>query len=298
MTDTATTDTAMTDTAMTDTATTDTATTDTATRTAPRFATRPRIAELSSVGAGDSGGANLPSTEDMTITGRVAPVEFGLVAFDLYRDIHKGIRTELFAVTADAGRLDPSDQDGRMALSCQVSSMIELLVGHAEHEDGAIQPVLEAELPVLAELVEKDHVWLEVRMEDLAEMAEDAIVAPQSELRPRLHQLYLELASFTSAYLRHQDMEERVIMPSLELAIGVPAVIGIHEAIIGSIPPEEMVRSLALMLPALNLDDRAEMLGGMQAGAPPEAFSGVWNLVGSVLDTADHTALARRLGLH
>ena len=32
-------------------------------------------------------------------------------------------------------------------------------------------------------------------------------------------------------------------MPSLELAIGVPEVIRIHEAIIGAIPPEEMARS-------------------------------------------------------
>ena len=241
--------------------------------------------------------ADLPSISDMTITGRTPEVEFGLVAFDLYRDIHKGIRTELFAVTTEAGRLDPWDRDGRAALSCQVRSMIGLLVGHAEHEDGAIQPVLEAQLPVLAELVEKDHVWLEDRMEDLAEMADDTLDAPQHELRPRLHQLYLELASFTSAYLRHQDMEERVIMPSLEVAIGVPAVIGIHEAIIGSIPPQEMARSLALMLPAMNLDDRAEMLGGMRAGAPPEVFSDVWNLVGSVLEPADHSALARRLEL-
>ena len=31
------------------------------------------------------------------------------VTFDIYRDIHKGIRAELFAVTHAAGRVDPHD---------------------------------------------------------------------------------------------------------------------------------------------------------------------------------------------
>jgi len=87
--------------------------------------------------------------------------------------------------------------------------------------------------------------------------------------------LYLDLASFVSSYLEHQDMEERVVMPALEQAIGVEAVIGIHGAILGSIPPDELMRSLALMLPAMNVDDRTELLGGMRAAAPPEAFAAV-----------------------
>ena len=58
-----------------------------------------------------------------------------------------------------------------------------------------------------------------------------------------------------------------------------------------------MARSLAVMLPAMNLDDRAELLGGMRAGAPAEVFQGVWSLAGSVLAPADRAALATRLDL-
>jgi hypothetical protein len=35
----------------------------------------------------------------------------------------------------------------------------------------------------------------------------------------------------------------------------------------------------------------------MRDGAPAEVFEGVWGLAGSVLDPADHTALAKRLGI-
>ena len=45
------------------------------------------------------------------------------------------------------------------------------------------------------------------------------------------------------------------------------------------------------------LRDRVELLGGMRQSAPPEAFAGVWSLVGTMLEPADHMALARRLDL-
>lgn len=219
------------------------------------------------------------------------------VALDIYRDIHKAIRTELFAVTTEAGSLDAAQGIGRAALASHVGAVVDLLVGHAEHEDGAIQPVLEAELPNLAERVGADHHALEATMADLREMAAEvaALAAPQP--RAQVHRLYVALAAFTSDYLAHQDVEERVVMPALQQAVGVEAVGAIHGAILSSIPPDEMARSLALMIPAMNIDDRAELLGGMRAGAPAEVFAGVWSLTQSVLDPTDAVDLAQRLGL-
>jgi len=229
---------------------------------------------------------------DLPITSPLAPV-----AFDLYRDIHKAIRVELFAVTSAAGRLDSGQGIARAGIASHVTDVVELLVSHAEHEDGAIQPALETHLPELAERVEVDHLTLEARMVDLTEMAQEAAVLDVADPGAKIHRLYLALASFTSDYLVHQDVEERVIMPALEAAVGVEEVVGIHQAILASVPPDEMGRSLALMFPAMNLDNRAELLGGMRAGAPAEVFEGVWGLAGSVLDPADLSALAHRLDI-
>ena len=124
----------------------------------------------------------------------------------------------------------------------------------------------------------------------------DAADATGDDQRRLGHLLYLELAAFTSAYLVHQDVEERVVMPALEQALGFDAVLGIHVAILSSIPPDEMGRSLAFMLPAMNLDDRTDMLMGMRMSAPPEAFDAVVGLARSVLEPADFGALAARLG--
>lgn len=228
----------------------------------------------------------------MTITDpQPGRLDVPAVAVDLYRDIHKGIRSELFAVTERAGNLDPADAEGRAALAAHLHGLARLLVEHAEHEDAHVQPALEAHLPALAEKIAADHHAIDARIVTLEELADAAAG------RVELHRLYLEVASFAGAYLEHQDVEERVVMPALEAAIGVEATGAIHGAIVGSIPPDEMARSLAVMLPAMNVDDRAELLGGMQANAPAEVFAGVWSLAGSVLDAGDHRALARRLGL-
>lgn len=242
-----------------------------------------------------TGSGGRTGTDGMTITGRLP--EFGLVAADLYRDIHKAIRAELFSLAGTAGGLDPSDPDGRAALADHVRSVVEQLTSHAEHEDRVIQPVVEQHLPALAEIIAVDHHSLEERMDGLLEMAAAAVVAPRAELRARVHHLYLELSSFTGAYLHHQDVEERVVMPGLEAAVGVDAVLEMHEAIVSSIPPEEMARSLAVMLPAMNVEDRVEMLGRMRAAAPAEAFDAVWRLAGSVLTVPDRIAVATRLSI-
>jgi hypothetical protein len=105
------------------------------------------------------------------------------------------------------------------------------------------------------------------------------------------------LGSFVSDYLAHQDYEELVVMPALSIAIGVDELEATEQALIASIPPDEMATALALMLPAMNIEDRVEMLGGMQLGAPPEVFAGVCGLAQSVLEPADYAALATRLGI-
>jgi len=231
----------------------------------------------------------------MTITEQPTRTNFEIVALDLYRDIHKGIRSELFGVTLEAGRLDPSVRARRVDLAGRIRSAVDLLASHADHEDRAVQPAIEQHLPAYAETIATEHVAIEARMDTLVAMAVDAVDAVDGHAA--IHRLYLELASFTANYLQHQDFEERVVMPALDVAIGVPAVAEIHGAIIGSIPPDEMAQSLALMIPAMNVDNRAELLGGMKANAPAEVFEGVWGLTNSVLSDTDVRALAARLGI-
>jgi hypothetical protein len=225
--------------------------------------------------------------------------DFRLVPVDLYRDIHKGLRAELFAMTESAGNADASCERDRAAVTDHVVSMAALLESHAHHEDLAIDPVLETHLPPLAELIAADHVAFESRFASIADLAGEFAQASPDRGARRLGQLlYLDLAGFVGDYLRHLDVEERVVMPAIEEAIGFDGVLDVHGAIVGSIPPDEMARSLAFMLPAMNADDRFEMLAGMRMGAPAEVFAGVVDLAQSVLRADQHRNLVARLGVH
>jgi Hemerythrin HHE cation binding domain len=225
----------------------------------------------------------------------ITPSRLRPVAVDLYRDIHKGIRSELFSLVVEAGRVDPADDCDAAALTSQVHRTVQLLVDHAEHEDGVIQPILELHAPALAARVADDHLSLEWRLGGLGVLATEA--SASRNRRALLHELYIELAAFTADYLRHQDIEEREVGPTLEEAVGVDGVIALHMAIIGNMAPQQLISGLAVMFPAMNVDDRTELLGGMKATAPAEAFEGVWSLAGSVLSADDHRALAARLSL-
>jgi hypothetical protein len=221
---------------------------------------------------------------------------FRLVAFDLYRDVHKGIRAELFALTASAGNLDHTNPVAWAAFAGHVDAVASMLTLHAEHEDTHIGPVLQEHQGSVASLVVTDHETLDASFQAVVDAAHAGNDAAAGVHRRIAHFAYLELAAFTAAYLSHQSLEERVIMPLLENAIGVEAVLGIHTAIIQSIPPDELARDLTLMLPAMNVEDRAELLAGVRATAPDEAFQAILGLARSVLAPMDFDAVATRIG--
>jgi hypothetical protein len=219
------------------------------------------------------------------------------VVLDMYRDIHKGIRHELFSVTTTAGSIDPGDREALVAFGGRVHTLTRFLASHAHHEDEFVQPLIEAHVPALAERIIVDHGTLDAQMASLEVLADRAVDAARSERRGLVHRLYLGLGDFTSRYLAHQDLEEIEVMPALSAEVGPDELAAVEQALLASIPPEEMGPALAIMLPAMNLEDRADMLGGMQAGAPPQVFAGVSELARSVLAPSDWSALAARLGI-
>jgi len=94
----------------------------------------------------------------VTLTDQPALRPFTTVVHDIYRNVHKGIRSDLFTVTHTAGRIDPGDRLARVELADQIGRSVARLELHAHHEDAVILPALEAHLPDLAETIASDHV--------------------------------------------------------------------------------------------------------------------------------------------
>jgi hypothetical protein len=219
------------------------------------------------------------------------------VTFDMYRNIHKGIRNGLFGVTLAAGQVDPHDADAVRGLAERWTDLVSVLVAHAEHEDEFVQPVIERFEPSYAIEIAEAHPRLEAQMAELEVLADRATDACAKQARVLTHRLYLGLASFTAEYLQHQEFEEFEVMVMLSQHLTFDELLAIDNAIVASIPPDMMAKSAALMLPAMNIEDQVELYEGARAGVPPEVFAGMVALGESVLDPVRYQLLAQRLGI-
>jgi hypothetical protein len=141
----------------------------------------------------------------------------------------------------------------------------------------------------------EDHIALEKQMACIEVLSDHIVDALATERRQLTHRLYLALASFTAEYLQHQAFEELEIAPAFAGFVSADELVAIDRAIVASIPPEQMAIGLSLMLPAMNIEDRSEMLAGMKHGAPPQVVAGVQALAQSVLAPSDYAALAVRV---
>lgn len=219
------------------------------------------------------------------------------VSYDIYRNVHKGIRNTMFSVTAELGRLDPDDLPACRAFAARFAELHEFLRHHAVHEDAHLDDAIEQSIPGYAASIGAAHVVLEVHIERVARLLAAADSATGKLRRDAFHAAYLELAAFVGEYLRHQDDEERVVMRALDATFSAETLAALDAAIVASIPPDLMGRFLAIMLPAMNVCDRCELLADIRAHAPTEAFAGIWAVASRVLTPRDYLQIATRLGL-
>jgi hypothetical protein len=217
------------------------------------------------------------------------------VTFDIYRDIHKGIRNGLFSVTLAAGEVDPEDQVAIQALAQRWTDLVGVLVAHAEHEDAFVQPAIERFAPAYAAEIAEVHPRLEAQMAELEVLADRATDACPDQVRMLTHRFYLGLASFTAEYLQHQEFEEFEVMVMLSQHLTFDELLAIDNAIVASIEPDMMAKSAALMLPAMNIADQTELFEGARLGVPPEVFQGILMLAESVLEPERYQTLRTRL---
>jgi hypothetical protein len=226
----------------------------------------------------------------------VAPVVIDrLVSYDIYRNVHKGIRVEMFAVATELGSLDPDDTAACRRFASRFRILELLLTKHAMHEDLHLESAIAEALGDRAAQLAVAHVMLESQVERIGRIVDAALTAAGPDRRAGLHMAYLELAAFVGAYLQHQDDEERIVMRALDAAFPTAALAQLDAAIVASISPEILGQFLAIMLPAMNVLDRCELLAEIRAHAPAEAFAGIWALARQVLNTRDYITVALRL---
>jgi hypothetical protein len=159
-----------------------------------------------------------------------------------------------------------------------------VLVWHADGEELAIFPAIEAVAPSVAEAYERDHRGLDA--------AFDALSAAWSAGDP------LDTARATAAFKFHLDihldkedahlyrlMRERVPVPDQAKALGLMA---------STVPQDRFPGVVAWLFPLIGHDDCENMTRIWQMVLPPPAFEGVKQLIQKAVGD-DWAELTRRI---
>lgn len=216
------------------------------------------------------------------------------MALDLYKDIHKAIRSNLFDIVYKAGRLDFTDAQAVSLFRGQLKATFTFMHEHADHENVFMGPVVTQYAPELDYLVNAAHDD-QAQIIDGLMAAFDAVDSSSPSAPVKGQAFVVALSRFVGDLLVHMADEEDKIMRTLEKRVAVQELVDVHERLLASIPPDEMARVLTWMIPALNTPERVALMSGIRAKAPAPAFQMIRGLAASVLSPEDNETLEEGL---
>jgi hypothetical protein len=214
-----------------------------------------------------------------------------------YAGIHKALRAFMADTLQRIGRADPADEAEVHDAVSQLLELADLCERHVQHENNFVHPALDARCPGVAQQVSDEHEEHLRHIGRLRDAAWAIARAPADERATALHALYLALGLFVADNLQHMHVEETVHNAALWAAFSDEELLAIHNALVATIPPEEMLMVVRWMLPQLSLPEQVEMLQGMRMGAPEPFFNAVLDVARQHLSQTAWAKLARGLGL-
>lgn len=226
-----------------------------------------------------------------------ATARTGLGRFNLYAGIHKALRAMMADTLLAVGRADPTDAADVNMAATRVGELMDLCASHVRHENNFVHPALEARCPGVCGPVAQEHEGHLHHIAHLRDAALSLLKTEAGEREPALQALYLALALFVADNFQHMHTEETVHNSALWAAYSDAELIGIHDALVATIPPAEMMRVMRWMLPNLSAPERLDVMQGMRAGAPAPVFEGMAEAAQGLLDQRNWAKLARGLGL-
>jgi len=216
---------------------------------------------------------------------------------DMYAGIHKALRALMADTLLAVGRMDSEDALERAQVTQRVLELLDFCRSHLQHENDFIHPALEARAPGASGKIAHEH---EEHLQAIVALADQATALLQCEpaARPAAAlALYRALSLFIAHNFEHMHVEETAHNAVLWARYTDAELIAIHDALVASIPPHEMMYVLRWMVPFMNPIERAAMLGDMRAHAPAPAFAAALEVVRPHLSEREWAKLGQSLGL-
>ena len=246
-----------------------------------------------------------PTTTFATATGAsnasasaspVAPTA-ALPRLDLYTPIHKALRAFMSDTLVRRGSMDVGDDDERRRTLDQVDLLLAQMKSHLDHENHFVQTAIEARSPGAASRTAHDHLD---HLENICNLEDEcsALRGARPEQRAGLAlSLYRHLGAFIAENLEHMLVEERENNAALWAHYSDAELAQVHDLLLASIPPAEMLQSTRWLVVALSIAELAPMFAAMREKAPPPAFALFLDVAREHMDDVRWAKLSRALGL-
>jgi hypothetical protein len=179
----------------------------------------------------------------------------------------------------------------------RVVEMLDVLRAHLGHENRFVHPAMEARVQGASERIALEHVEHERHIAELAHALEELRAQPAAARGAAAHALYHRIALFMAENFEHMHVEETDHNSVLWARYTDEELAAIHNALVASIPPQEMMFVLRWMVPFMNPAERAGMLRGMRAHAPAPVFQAVIETVRPHLTAREWDKLAAALAI-
>ncbi len=217
--------------------------------------------------------------------------------FDMYATIHKALRALMADTLLAVGRAD-TDDALELAQTCQrVMELLDICASHLKHENDFVHPALEMGRPGSSGQIAGEHEEHFRHIAALRDQTAALLKAPESARAPATLSLYRALSRFMAENFEHMLYEETTHNALLWAAYSDTELLAINDALVASIPPEEMMAIVRWMVPFMNPAERLAMMGGMKAHAPAPAFAAVLDTVRPHLSDVEWGKLTRGLGV-
>jgi hemerythrin-like domain-containing protein len=236
-----------------------------------------------------------PGVAPTTTHGQLSLSAVRLPRVDLYTTIHKALRHFTHDTLVHLGRMDAGDADDLQACLTQLDDLLNMLRSHLSHENSFIHAAIEQRRPGATQRVRDDHDAHLQTINDLA--AEAQALRATNDHEAAALRLYRHLALFVAENFEHMHVEETSNNALLWAMFSDAELLDLHGRLLASIPMPEMAVAMRWMASALTVKELHDMLAGMHAGMPQEAFQGVLNLVQPHMSTQRWSRLATYLAV-
>ncbi|MES2936976.1 MAG: hypothetical protein V4864_04795 [Pseudomonadota bacterium] len=216
--------------------------------------------------------------------------------FDMYGGIHKALRALMADTLLAVGRMDCEDNLELAQTTERVMRLLDICAGHLKHENDFIHAAIEARAPGASDRIGHEHAE---HLRHIAQLGDTvaALRAAPADRAPLAKALYAELSLFIAENFQHMHVEETAHNAVLWARYTDAELVAIHDALVASIPPEEMMFTVRWLVPCMNPAERLGLLSDIRGKAPAPAFEAMLNVVRPHLGEGEWAKLARGLGL-